>query len=131
MVEECKRALERQWPGATDSRPCPYCSAPMGEPEMGYDQDGASVAVWRCQKCGAEEHITRYPPEEPSEDGDLDESAGEERVAVCQNCGQVWPEPALRPIRDVEQRVAPGEPMPAGECPECGTLCHYGGGDVQ
>ncbi len=30
----------------------------------------------------------------------------------------------LAPIRDIYQRVEPGEPMPAGECPECGALVH-------
>lgn len=30
----------------------------------------------------------------------------------------------LRPIKDIFQRVAPGEPMPAGECPNCGALVH-------
>ena len=44
--------------------PCPYCSTPMGGPELDVDQDGASVAVWRCEQCGAEEHVTRYPPPE-------------------------------------------------------------------
>jgi len=42
----------------------------------------------------------------------------------CQDCGQHWTEENLEPIRDVFQRVAPGEIMPAGECPECGALCH-------
>ena len=30
----------------------------------------------------------------------------------------------LKPIQDLHQRVAPGETMPAGECPECGCLAH-------
>ena len=43
----------------------------------------------------------------------------------CQNCGKAFPEAKLvTPIPDLEQRVMPGEPMPAGECPECGALCH-------
>jgi hypothetical protein len=37
----------------------------------------------------------------------------------CQNCGNNWPEDALREIKALEQRVAPGESMPSGECPEC------------
>ena len=50
--------------------PCPYCSTPMGGPELDVDQDGASVAVWHCEQCGAEEHVTRYPPPEGApEDG--------------------------------------------------------------
>jgi hypothetical protein len=42
----------------------------------------------------------------------------------CQNCGAVWPEHELLEVKDVLERVAPGEPMPAGECPKCGAVCH-------
>ncbi len=42
----------------------------------------------------------------------------------CQNCGWRGAEERLEPIEDIFQRVDPGEPMPAGECPECGALCH-------
>lgn len=47
----------------------------------------------------------------------------------CQNCGKLFSEDALVwPFKDVFLRVAPGEFMPAGECPECGALCHPKGG---
>lgn len=42
----------------------------------------------------------------------------------CQNCEKEWHEDGLKDIRHLEQRVAAGEPMPSGECPECGCLCH-------
>jgi hypothetical protein len=42
----------------------------------------------------------------------------------CQNCWGQWEYSELNPIKDIMERVAPGEPMPAGECPECGALCH-------
>lgn len=42
----------------------------------------------------------------------------------CQNCEAKWTEDQLKEIKDIEQRVSPGEPMPAGECPTCGSLCH-------
>ncbi len=43
----------------------------------------------------------------------------------CQNCDEKFTEGELiNPIPDIGQRVAPGEPMPAGECPKCGALCH-------
>lgn len=48
-------------------------------------------------------------------------------IYECQNCGQGWTLEELKtPIPDLEKRVEPGEPMPAGECPdpECGALCH-------
>lgn len=41
----------------------------------------------------------------------------------CQNCDAIHPECALAPIQDLGQRVEPGEPMPSGECPDCGALC--------
>ncbi len=44
--------------------------------------------------------------------------------AHCQNCGRAWESSLLNHIRDLAQRVSPGEPMPAGQCPICGALCH-------
>ena len=49
-----------------------------------------------------------------------------ENRTTCECCRRQWPLQALRPISDVQQRVIPGEPMPAGVCPECGGLCHLG-----
>ena len=47
-------------------------------------------------------------------------------VHQCNNCGQYFDEDQLDPIRDLLQRVSPGELMPSGECPnhDCGALCH-------
>src|SRR3990167_1944713 len=42
----------------------------------------------------------------------------------CQNCGKNRDADELHPIRDIHERVTAGEPMPAGECPDCGALCH-------
>lgn len=42
----------------------------------------------------------------------------------CANCDWTGEKDQTGPIRDVTARVAPGEQMPAGECPECGSLCH-------
>jgi hypothetical protein len=48
-----------------------------------------------------------------------------ETVYECQDCGKRWLLDELKlDIPDIQQRVAPGEPMPAGECPDCGALCH-------
>lgn len=42
----------------------------------------------------------------------------------CQDCGKAWTYDQLGDIHDLEARLEPGDPMPAGECPECGALCH-------
>ena len=47
-----------------------------------------------------------------------------EATHTCENCSMRWAEHELLPIEDIFQRVAPGEPMPSGECPDCGALCH-------
>lgn len=44
--------------------------------------------------------------------------------ALCDNCESRFTANKLLPIKDVFARVAPGEPMPLGECPNCGALCH-------
>lgn len=43
----------------------------------------------------------------------------------CDNCDAGYRKlDELRPVRDLEQRVAPGEPRPVGECPACGAVVH-------
>lgn len=49
-------------------------------------------------------------------------SAGD--YAKCDNCGQCWRDDALDEIDRLVERVSPGEPMPAGQCPDCTSLCH-------
>lgn len=49
--------------------------------------------------------------------------ANESDEAECQNCGETFELSDLKPIKDIHQRVQPGESMPAGECPDCGALC--------
>jgi len=42
----------------------------------------------------------------------------------CQNCHKTFKhDDDLNQIKDLYQRVAPGEPFPSGECPSCGCLC--------
>lgn len=48
---------------------------------------------------------------------------------ACQNCewaGELW---QVKGILDISERVAPGEAMPVGECPECGALAHFAESD--
>lgn len=43
--------------------------------------------------------------------------------SACQNCDWRGPDEELREVKDLHERVAPGEPMPSGECPRCLCLC--------
>lgn len=43
---------------------------------------------------------------------------------TCSNCGLGVPVGDTVGIDDFDSRVSPGEEMPAGECPDCGALCH-------
>jgi hypothetical protein len=49
-------------------------------------------------------------------------------LVECQHCGWTGTEDdmprQLAEVPDLLERVAPGEIVPAGECPECGCLCH-------
>lgn len=46
------------------------------------------------------------------------------RISRCEDCRDLIPDAEVLPARDLSQRVVPGEPMPSGECPACGALCH-------
>ena len=46
---------------------------------------------------------------------------------ACANCDWTGQRADLHAIRDLGQRVSAGEPMPAGECPRCGSLSHIAG----
>ena len=55
------------------------------------------------------------------------EEIEEPRKFRCQDCDEVLGEDDLIPVDEVKhlhERVAPGEPMPAGECKHCGALAH-------
>jgi hypothetical protein len=44
-------------------------------------------------------------------------------LARCQNCAWTGDADDCAEVSDFWGRVSPGEPMPSGECPECGALC--------
>ena len=50
----------------------------------------------------------------------------DDRPSECQDCGALhgpgYPY-RLEPIDDLFQRVEAGEPMPSGQCANCGALC--------
>ena len=45
-------------------------------------------------------------------------------LARCDNCKRVFPVVALVEPANLAERVDPGGPEPAGECPGCGALCY-------
>ena len=47
----------------------------------------------------------------------------DQAISYCQNCNRIWLGVSLKPIKDLQERVDPGEPIPSGECPNCGALC--------
>jgi hypothetical protein len=59
---------------------------------------------------------------DPNPDGTFTDH--EDERSECQNCRLTWKDDELKEIKDLSERVAPGKPMPSGECPECGALCH-------
>lgn len=50
---------------------------------------------------------------------------------ICDNCGKTFAEESelahvFPDIPDLLERIAPGETVPIGECPDCGALVHIG-----
>lgn len=43
----------------------------------------------------------------------------EDAVCVCSNCDWEGPPAEVEDLKDPNQRLYPGETVPAGECPEC------------
>jgi hypothetical protein len=52
------------------------------------------------------------------------EVSDSDEVSVCQDCEREWPDVMLAEVKDLTERVLPGEIMPSGECRACGTLCY-------
>lgn len=46
------------------------------------------------------------------------------KLAECANCEWRGRTDTLDAVSDLTQRVASGETMPAGQCPNCGALAH-------
>jgi len=47
-----------------------------------------------------------------------------DQMCECGNCDWTGPISAVHDIVDVQERITAGETVPAGECPECGSLAH-------
>jgi hypothetical protein len=83
--------------------------ARWSEPEQKWEVSG-ELDNTDCDDCG--------------EERDLVDVSLDTIICACPNCDWRGLESFLKPIKDADQRVAPGEPMPNGECPHCGALCH-------
>lgn len=85
--------------------------------DSGSEADGAhewgdESYTW-CTGCDAEGPLAEFT------------IANQEPLSRCQNCE--WfgiPKIGLAEIPDLTQRIMPGEPVPSGECSDCGALCH-------
>jgi len=44
--------------------------------------------------------------------------------AACGNCGHTERAGNCNPIKDPGERLSTGDPLPAGECTECGALSY-------
>lgn len=51
-------------------------------------------------------------------------------MATCSECGEEHPAYDLDEIENLRERVAPNDPMPAGECPDCDGLAYLPPRDV-
>ena len=86
-----------------------------------------SADAFRCYLCGSPdmaliEEIRQRPAGET--DFGIPPDDYRRLILRCQNCRKRWKLDELKPLVDVMERVAPGELMPYGECPDCGAVCH-------
>jgi hypothetical protein len=54
----------------------------------------------------------------------LHEQLPPRQICECGKCNWVGLAPDLKPVRRVEKRLWPGDPVPAGECPQCKSLAY-------
>lgn len=93
---------------------CPETSIPGMQPGCGKCQYhwnvGAYGVDWADRQREAERKAAQDATVAAHEAADL--------MTECQNCSARLPESMLNPIKDLRQRVAQGEPIPSGECPD-------------
>jgi hypothetical protein len=52
------------------------------------------------------------------------EESEEPPLHQCGNCARAFLVEQLEPIKDIAERLAPGDTVPSGECPSCHALCY-------
>lgn len=74
----------------------------------------------RCESCGA-----RAGADEPLRHEELcDGRQVTVEMYECANCAERWDLGELADVRDLTERLAPGDEVPMGECPSCGCFCY-------
>ena len=106
---------------------CPFCaSRNICAIEPMRIEDGIASRAVECHDCGklwrSNYKLIGYTPD-VTQDQYLQGSV-EHNMHECQNCSGLWHTDELHALVDIFERVAPGEIMPSGECPDCGAVCH-------
>lgn len=106
---------------------CPFCgSLETFAAEALQVRAGCATRNVECRDCDKlwEEQYDRLGYMPDSIPDRVEKGNIEVALYECQNCDRICIESELYPLANVLDRVAVGEPMPAGECPECGAVCH-------
>lgn len=91
-----------------DAQPvCRTCGKPYKDGADGYDGE--------CPPCADKTEENAPEPVNPMPSA--------KTPTHCQDCGKVWKLHELDTIDDPTLRIEAGEPMPHGQCPQCGALC--------
>lgn len=59
------------------------------------------------------------------------ENVDDDAPCSCGDCAWTGPASDLDMISDIQERLTPNDPVPAGQCPECGDLAYLDEDDAQ
>lgn len=115
LIDQAQQITGIDGPDAEEDgdEPCRLCGATYPDDGEGYDGF--------CPRCA--DKISFYLDEGRCLDWEAAVDALSE-PHECQKCERWWAEADLDQVRHLSMRVSPGEPMPSGQCPECGAVCH-------
>lgn len=94
--------------------------------QVGYEimEDPREPGKFCIRKDDEDYSILSYVSEEEAIAAATNDAIKSYNLSRCQNCDNIYDEQNLVTPEHLSERVAPGEPMPSGECPDCGALCH-------
>lgn len=55
--------------------------------------------------------------------GDVCDECLDNTESTCQNCSSQFKDDDLLPVKNILDRLQPGDIFPSGECPKCGCFC--------